>query len=401
VFAALWSCKGSAPKEAGAEVVTPVQTGKALQEPIERVISAEAVLDPIRHSSITPKINAPVKHFLVNRGDHVHEGQLLAQLESQDLRAASQESRALYEQSQSVYKTMTRGTLPEDMTKARTDLQNATQGLEAAKRLYENRVALVKEGALAQKLADDARVAYSQAQSQFDVAQGHLNALESVSREEQVKSVQDQVDAAKAHWLSSEAQVSYSEIRSPISGVVSDRPASDGEMANSGSPLITIVDISQIIARVNVPASDVQFLKVGEAATIHGAGEDVEGKVWVVSPGVDPSSTTVEVWVKAPNTGERLKPGTTAKIDIHAQTIKDAIVIPDAALLAGEEGEDKVIVITPDSTAQIRKVKTGVRQDGKVQILEGVKAGESVVTVGGVGLDDNAKVQVENAKAHD
>src|SRR5579863_877509 len=125
------------------------------------------------------------------------------------------------------------------MTKAQTDVDSAHQALDAAKKVYDNRVALVKEGALAQKLADDAKVALVQAQGQFDTAQRHLESLRSVSRARQIKTAQSQIDAAKAHYESSQAQVDYSEVRSPISGIISDRPTSDGEMANAGSPLIT------------------------------------------------------------------------------------------------------------------------------------------------------------------
>ncbi len=396
------SCKSAQnQKDAEAGPVTPVQTEKTAKESVERIISAEAVLYPIKQSGITPKITAPVRRFLVNRGDHVRQGQLLAELENSDLVAAAQESRALYSQSEATYRTTTGGTIPEDMTKARTDLQTASESLDAARRVYQNRVALVKEGALSQKLADDAKVALVQAQSQFETAQRHLESLRNVSEQQLIKSAQDQVDAAKAHWMGSQAQVSYSEIRSPISGVIADRPVSDGEMANSGSALITIVDISQIIARVNVSANDVQFLKVGKTATIHSAQGDMEGKVWVVSPSVDPASTTVEVWIKANNSGEKLKPGTTAKIAIHAETIPDAIVVPDSALLPSEDGGDQVIVVTANSTAEVRKVKVGIRQDNKVQILDGLKEGEPVVTVGGIGLDDKAKVRVETPEKAD
>jgi HlyD family secretion protein len=399
------SCKHSQGEKDAESAATPVQTEKAAKESVERIISSDAVLYPIRQSSIAPKITAPVRHFLVNRGDHVRQGQLLAELENRDLVAAADESHALYDQSEAAYRTTTGGTVPEDMTKARTDFETASQSLDAAKRVYENRVALVKEGALSQKLADDAKVALVQAQSQFETAQRHLESLRTVSQQQLIKSAQDQVDAAKAHWMSTQAQVSYSEIRSPISGLVADRPVSDGEMANSGSTLITIVDISQIIARVNVPAGDVQFLQVGKTATIHCAEGDMEGKVWIVSPSVDPSSTTVEVWIKANNPGEKLKPGTTAKIAIHAETIRNAIVVPETALLSSpDNGSDQVIVVSPESTAEVRKVKVGVRQDGKAQILDGVKEGEPVITVGGVGLDDKTKVQVQTpdkAAQHD
>jgi RND family efflux transporter MFP subunit len=123
--------------------------------------------------------------------------------------------------------------------------------------------------------------------------------------------------------------------------------------------------------------------------------------VWVVSPAVDPASTTLEVWVKARNPGERLKPGTTASVAIEAQQIKDAVIVPSAALLASDEGGSEVMVVTPDSVAHETKVTTGARDGDKVQIVSGLKGGEKVVTVGGVGLADKAKVKVEAGKPDD
>ena len=99
-------------------------------------------------------------------------------------------------------------------------------------------------------------MAYSQANVQYRDAQEHLKALESVATEEQLKTAAAQVQSAKAHLASQEQQVVYTRITSPISGIVADRPLNAGEMAAPGSPMITIMDISRLVARVNVPQAD-------------------------------------------------------------------------------------------------------------------------------------------------
>src|SRR5713101_3793788 len=196
-FALLQGCgKGKATAEGEApEAPTPVTVEAATLGAIDHVVTADAVLYPINQANVTAKISAPVKRVLVNRGDHVRAGQLLAELETGDLSAAVEESRHQYEQAQAAYQTMTGATVVEDKGKAQSDVQAAQQALEASKKLYENRVALVREGALAQKLADDARVALAQAQSQFDTAQRHLEALNQVSQREAIRSVQAQMHA--------------------------------------------------------------------------------------------------------------------------------------------------------------------------------------------------------------
>jgi multidrug efflux pump subunit AcrA (membrane-fusion protein) len=403
-FGLLVACS-SQPKEGadpgGEEAAAPVQVIAATSETIHHIITAEAVLYPVNQANIMPKISAPVQRFFVNRGDHVRQGQVLAVLENHDLAAAANESKGTYEQMEATYRTTTSATMPEDLTKAQTDVLSARQALEAANKVYESRLALFRDGALARKLVDDAKVAQVLAQSQFETAKQHLQSVQNVSRTEQVKIAQAQVDAAKAHYENSEAQLSYAEIRSPINGVVSDRPLYPGEMASSGSAIVSVVDISQVIARANIPVHEAAAIRIGRQATISGPGGELSGKVTVVSPAVDPSTTTVQVWVQAANTEERLKPGITVRISVDAEEIPKSIVVPNVAILSADDGSDKVMVAGSDSLAHERKVELGVREGDKVQVVSGLKEGEQVITVGGLGLDDKAKIQVQEPGKED
>ena len=129
-------------------------------------------------------------------------------------------------------------------------------------------------------------------------------------------------------------------------------------------------------------------MKVGDAATISVPGQpaSIKGKVSLVSPALDPSSTTVEVWVQAPNPGERLKPGSDVQVQIVAQTIPHAIDIPAEAMLTDSNGDKSVIMLDIDNKPHKRKVKAGIRDGDEVQITEGLQEGERVVTVGAFAL---------------
>ncbi len=396
--------KGKVSAEGGGEgagAPTPVMVEKASLGAIDHVVTADAVLYPINQANVTAKISSPVKRVLVNRGDHVRVGQLLAELESGDLAAAANESNQQVEQTQAAYQALTGGTVVEDKTKAQADIQTAQQNLDAAKKLYDSRVALQKEGALAQKLVDDAKLPMVQAQIQLETAQRHLETLNQVSQRESIRGAQAQVNAAKAHYENAAVQLTYAQIHSPISGVVADRLVYPGEMPASGSPLVSIVDISQVVARANVPVKEATSIRVGRPARIAGPDGDLAGKVTVVSPSVDSSTTTVEVWVQVPNPGERLKPGGTVRVAIIAETIQNTIVVPAAALLNSDEGGPKVMVITSDSVAHERKISVGVRQGDRVQIVSGLQEGDQVVTSGGLGLEDKAKVAIQKPKTEE
>jgi RND family efflux transporter MFP subunit len=159
-----------------------------------------------------------------------------------------------------------------------------------------------------------------------------------------------------------------------------------------------VMDISRVVARVSVPQSQAATVKVGQPATITqvDSGQEEPGKVIVVSPATDPASTTVQVWVEAENPGEKLKPGASVHAVIITEMFKAATVVPIAAILPGEEKGTAVLTVSADSTAHKKQVEVGVREGDKVQILSGVKPGEEVVVVGGLGVDDKAKVKIVN-----
>ena len=210
------------------------------------------------------------------------------------------------------------------------------------------------------KELDQAGVDLTNARNQYEIAQQHLDALTKVGKQQPLKSAAGQLESAKGKYLGAAAQLSYSEIRSPIDGVVADRPLYPGEMAAAGTPLLTVMDISQVIARAHIPQPEAALLKAGDQATVTVPGEEdpIEGKITVVSPALDPNSTTVEVWVQIKNADQRLKPGTSVQLSMLAQTIPDALIIPAAALLTAQDGTTSVMQVSADDHAHQKTVKS-------------------------------------------
>jgi outer membrane protein TolC/multidrug resistance efflux pump len=385
---------GSQPQEKE-KAPAPVQVTAVSQATIRRIVQGDGALFPRDQASLMPKIVAPVQKFYVNRGDHVKQGQLLAMLENRDLIDAAEESKGAVDQAESNLRTTEGATVPDSVVKAQTDAESAREARDNAKAVLDSRQQLFKDGALAGRLVDESRLAYAQAETQYRAAQEHLKTLESV-KQDQVKGASAQVASAKAHYASQEVQVAYSRIVSPISGIVADRPLNAGEMANPGSPVITIVDISRVVARIDIPQSDAPAVKIGQTAmlTRPDSKDEVEGRVSVVSPAADPNTTTVQIWIQVDNPGERLKPGMAVHAAIATEVYKAATVVPAAAILPGETGGTAVLTVSSDSVAHKRAVTLGVREGNQVQILSGANPGEEVVVAGGMGLDDKTKVKV-------
>lgn len=385
---------GCSKEDAEKEPVVTVQTAVAQKGSLDVELGFEAVLFPKNQAAITPKISAPVRRFYVNRGARVHQGQLLAVLESRDIAAALTDNKGALDQAQAAYDTTTRATLPEDLTKAETDAKSAHEALDAEQKLYDSRENLFKQGALPRKDLDQAAVALVQARAQTELADQHLASLRAVGQQATVKSAAGQLASAQGKYQGAAAQLSYTEIRSPIDGVVTDRPSYQGETPAQGTPILTIMDVSSVIARAHIPQDQAALLKAGDPATISTAdGNESPAKVTLVSPALDPGSTTVEVWVEALNKSGSLRPGSTVHASVTARKIENAITVPAAALLKTPEETMAVMVVGEDGRAHQTQVETGAKTRDVVQITKGLDAGQIVVTTGAYGLPDNTQVK--------
>lgn len=399
LIALLLAFAGCSSSSAPQPAAIAVQTAPAKIEKISQIITADAILYPLHEAALSSKFSAPVKKFYVRRGDKVHAGEMLAVLENKDLAATAVANQGAFEQAQANYTTTTTASVPQQVQKAKLDVQVARENLDAQQKLYNSRMMLYKQGALPRKELDAADVTLAQAQSQFQSAQKILADLQAVGKQQALKSAAGQLTTARGNYQGAQAQLGYSMIRSPISGVVTDRPTFAGEVAPAGTSLITVMDISTIIAKAHIPQSQAVQLKTGDSATLKLSGLDttIPGTVTLVSPALDPNSTTVEIWIQAANPKQLLKPGATAIITIIANTVPNALVIPAVALLQTPNGKDAVMVVGADSLAHEKPVQAGIRQGNSIQITSGLSPGEQVILSQAYGLPENTKVKVESS----
>ena len=211
---------GCSAKEAGEEEAptVTVQVGAAEKQDIQRKVTADAILYPLDQAALVPKITSPVKKFYVERGSRVHAGEVLAELEAQDLDASVNENQGGLEQAQASYEAA--------VQKAQQDRAITKQELEDAQKLYDARQNLFKQGAVSARDVADASIALTQAKAADETAQKELD----------LKVAQGQLTAAKGKSAGAQAQLSYTKIVSPIDGVVTDRPVYPGEMPATGTP---------------------------------------------------------------------------------------------------------------------------------------------------------------------
>ena len=376
------------------EVSVAVQASHPMVAPLSDEIAADAILAPLAQAAISPRISAPIRAEYVQRGAHVRKGQLLISLEDRDLEGSALDSKGAVTSAQASYTATTDATIPDELKKAEGDAEQAKVANEVAARTAEERKRLFEQGALSGRDADTAYAAAVQAKATYDAARKHLASMVQTTRVTDKEAAQGQLTSAKGKLQSAQAEVDYANLRSPIDGVVTERPLFAGETASSGTPIITVMDTSSMLAKLHLAQATAQKLTLGHKAeiTVPGVDEPVEAVVSFISPTLDPGSTTVEVWLKLPNGDGRLKAGTPVHAVILGTTVNDALQVPAGAILPAQDGGTAVMLVGADGAAHKRVVKTGIRTPEAVQILWGIAPTDTVITDGGYGLDDGTKV---------
>ena len=402
-FIVLMILGGCGTNEKEKEPVVSVQTTPAARGPISQVITAEAVVYPLQQANVAPKITSTIKKFYVQRGTRVKQGQLLAELENKDLAGMAEASKGDFEQADATYKTTVGATLPQQIQKAQLDADTAKAAFDAQQKVYDARKELFQQGAIPRRDLDNAEVAYLQARSQSEQAQKQLADLQRLGKEQTLKSAEGSRLSAEGKMRGAEAQLSYSRITSPMDGVVTDRPLYEGDIATANQPILTIMNTSRLIAKAHIAQSEAAVLKTGNPAELEilGLDEPIKGRVTLVSPALDPGSTTIEVWVEAAKPDPGLKPGMTVVVSMIAKTVKDALVVPTGAVFKNAEGADYVLLAGSDEKAHQRTVQLGIHNSEITEIAKGINAGDPVITTGGYAVPDGAQIKVEKPGAEE
>lgn len=383
--------------------VVSVRVAKAGRQSIASEASALGTIFPREQAAVSPKINAQIKEMRVLKNQVVRAGQTIAVLESRDLQAQRAEAQAALREAQLNVRSVTGGANPQATAQAEKELRDARANVENARALYERRRALYQQGGIALKEVEAAQLALTQAEDQLRLAERSMALRVNAINPNERALAESRVTQAQDRLANLDAQLSYAVVRAPITGIVTDQFQFEGEFAQAGAKLVTISDISQVIAKAQFADTVVSNLKVGDEATVVPTdlpGEQLKGEVSLISRSSDPASRTVEVWVNLGNEAGRLRAGGAAQVVVDSNQTGDAIVVPASAvtLEASNADEGTVMVVDALSVARERKVKVGIRAGEMIQITEGLQENETVVTEGNYALPDGTKVEINEEK---
>ncbi|HJQ33025.1 MAG TPA: efflux RND transporter periplasmic adaptor subunit [Pyrinomonadaceae bacterium] len=395
----LRSRKGAEAEEQKEAAVVSVKVAKAVREPIASQVTALGTIFPRDTAQVSPKISAQIKQMPLWKNRVVRAGEVLAVLEANDLRAQRNEAAAALNEARASARSVETGTIPQNTAQDEKALRDARAGVENARRTYERRLALYNAGGISKKDLEASQLDLTRAENELRLAEANASLRTRSLNPNDRAQAAARVSQAEQHVGALDAQLGYSVVRAPISGVVIDQALYEGSFIASGTTLVTIADTTQVIVKAPFADTVAAQLKTGDAATVQPTdmpGEQLTGQVTLISRAVDPASRTVEVWVTLENGAGRLRVNGAAEVTVAANAKSESVVVPTSAvtLEASNADEGTVMVVDDASVAHETKVRVGIRAGDKTEILEGLRGGETVVVEGNFSLPDGTKVEV-------
>ncbi len=345
----LFSCKGKRSANESSSVVEtlfPVSVDRVEKREIEKTLSFVGNIEPVDKATIVPDISGKLWKIYVDVGERVKKGQILAEIDHRHIDLQLEQAKAGFEV-------------------AKANLEDARKNYLRMEKLY-------KENAISSQQFEKVKLAYEAAQSQFQQARAALNLAQ----------YQQDVSIMKA----------------PFDGVIVERLAEEGDVINpmmggfgSRGGVLVLMNFSKIRVDLDVSEKDIFNIKNGQKAYLEVSSipdKKFKGEVTIVNLAADPMTKTFKVRTEYENPDLLLKPGTFGRVTIVVESKKDVIAIKKEGLV-----EDYVFVVE-NGIAHKRNVRKGIENNTHVEIIEGLKEGETYVVEGVLGLKDGAKVKI-------
>jgi HlyD family secretion protein len=381
------------------ETVVSVKVAKAEKETIAQENSALGTIQPVEQSTVAASISAQIKQMRQLKNAFVQKGEVLAVLASNDLQAQRSEAQAALEEARLNLQTVQKVTIPQSKAQSEKDTSDAKATLDNARATYDRRKILYDKGGLSLKELEASELALKNAENAYRLAQQNAQLNKTAVNPNSSQIAQSKIKQAQDRLSAIEAQTQLAEIRAPISGVVTEQTQFEGDFAAQGAKLLTISNIGEVIVKANFADTVAAGLQVGDAVTVYAPeqpDERMSGKVTLISRSSDTQNRTVEVWANFGNSRGLLRVGGAVQFVVSSKATSDAIIVPLTAVTldAANSDEGTVMTIDKESIAHETKVKIGIKQADKVQIVEGLDEGDTVVVEGNYALPDGTKVEI-------
>ncbi len=365
----------------GSTKIDPSKIATVDQGDLAKSVVATGKIEPVTKVEVKSKASGIVTKLLVDAGDHVKEGQVLAELDKDELRAQVNESKAALSAAEANLHAS-----EADYERSKVDANSPDVPL--LQRAYQRAADMAKSGVVSQSALEDAEKNYELAVNKRDTARAQM-----LVNKAKIAQAEAQVTQLRATLSRTEEQLNYATIVSPINGVVLSRDVEVGDavssilvLGSSATLVMTLGDTRQVYVKGKVDESDIGKVTLGQPARIKVESfkdKSFAGKVTKISPmGVEKDNvTTFEVRVSVDNPGGELKAEMTANAEIVLEEHKNVLIIPEGSLVYDKE--KKASVEVPDANAKDGKRKVpvtiGISNGAKTELLAGLKKNDKVI----------------------
>ncbi len=361
--------------------IDPSKLAKVEKGDLAKSVVATGKIEPITKVEIKSKASGIVKKLYVDYGDNVKKGQVLAELDKDEIQARVEQARAQLEASSaSLHGTRA------DLERAKVDAEGPDVPL--LKRAYDRAQGMAKDGVVSASALDDAEKNYEMALNKQNVSKAQLQVLQA-----KIGQAQGQVAQDRANLKQLEEQLGYTTIESPLDGIVLSRDVEIGDavssilvLGSSATLVMTLGDTSEVYVKGKVDESDIGKVYLGQPARIKVESfkdKTFTGKVTKISPmGVEKDNvTTFEVRVSINNPEGVLKAMMTANAEIILEEHKNVLQIPEGSIIYDKDKKASVEIPDPKAKEGKRKlaVNIGISNGAKTELLQGLKEGDQVV----------------------
>jgi len=325
------------------------------------------------------EVQGMVKNLNVREGKHVREGELLVELDDQEYRLKLEKQQALR------LKYLSELFLEKQFAAPEKELSSAfLEKLNQAREDYEKTSELFQKGLLSKADFEKAGKNYE------------LILIESGRKKEEIMAVSKGLTQAEIDVKMAQIELGKTKVLAPFSGIITDIKISTKEFLDRGRELFILVNISQIKVKAKVLESEVGKMKVGREVDLKFSAypdKIFKGRVEAVSPIINPEDKTCAVHITMANPAEEIKPGMHAEVEIASEIYKNRLLVPQEAVLV--RGGRKLVFVVESGLAKWRYIEAGLENEDYVEILEGVKEGELVITEGHLTLAHDARVSIK------
>ena len=418
---------GGGSKTAAAPAGPPplvVDVAKVTQQDISTHIALDGQITPLQQASLGTPESGTISSVLVNEGDRVSRGQVLAKLDASQLVAQLAANEAAVTQAQAHLNgsaiqapissegySSTVATAQQNLAAAQNRISTAQAALRNAQLVNASNQSLVSQGYIAATAAEQARANYVSAEQELRNARASLPAAESALRSAQSGTGQAAVDQAtiasnraaleqaQANVQLLKTQIAQSSIYAPFDGVVTSRLLDPGAFAGPNQPIVQVSQIDQVYVNANVPDEDLAYVHENTPVTFTSAslpGKTFTGRIFAVNATPTTGTLSYRARLKMPNPGDVLRGGMLVSVLVQKENHPGALVVPRTALFESDAGSDIYTVV--DGKAKMLPVTVGLQTDLLAEVRgPGVQAGTTIITTRPDALQDGSGVAIAGA----